>query len=1116
MREITDEYRKELLAKAMADAGCGSENKCVETEKESPPEKEAPAGQAGAKKSSSLDNNNILRNKQKVNLKPKASSFNKFKFPNDNQGQLDTIRHFPGDEVCEFIYNQYDINLKVNVRSTSPLRPESDNETVFQFYEDGRWYDYATQEGGDLIDFVMKLEDCEFPEALSIISDYFKLQPGSSTGRIKPKKTKKKEYVVNSEKKTAFLEELEYATKFVHQNLKNNQPDHMEYLKRRGLTEDFITQKQIGCLDDIEKLNSWLHENYPEFEPTDLNLNCLLDSIFIPYFDKDGTVIYAVGHFLPGSGKPKYVKLRCQQAEDVRLENPIFGLDTLNRCRETGYVILGEGIFDILVLDQEGVSVLGSAGGAFSKKQKADIIQHIKDLQQENPDLQILIWFDFDPESQTGQKAAMAMGQFLIQNGIIASICLFEGCEKIDINDLYVNGGAEAVYKAINQAESYLSVKAKEVILEGDNKKQVTILEALIDDMATGEFPIEVMDQYLKNLLPEELVDIGLQKRESPSDDFDSFSEVVLPGEHSTFSKFGGAIGSIAAAQDEVTHRYYKRGNNVVTIEQQMNGWCVKQLTPERAQSSLEKIVKFVSSSKAGEFKPAVCSLQNAKTLLQSDSFLQYLLPISLVTNSPVPVLRSNGKFDMITGYDSETGILAHGDIKDVPLDKGINLINEIICDYSFQTPSDKSRAVGALLTPMLIFSGILDRAPMFMVEADQSQTGKGFLIKLISSVYGEKPAVITMKNRGRVGSIDEDFDAAVINCNPFISLDNLKGKLDSSSIESFMTEDVYSARIPYSPPTMIETGKTVLSATSNGVELTKDQANRCCIIRTKKQRNGYPYQTFPEGDILDHIRTNQPLFLGAVFSILKHYINQEGALLHKTTNESRHSFRRWAGTVDYIIQKIFGLPPLMDNHSKEQERMANPAFQWLREICLAVVNAGKEGHSLKAHDLAELAYAGGVGIPGLAENRDFGVCTDHERSQVWSQIGRRMSMGFQDKDELVVDNFTITRREVKTRDHKHMVKEYQILSNKSDDSPDSTVDVPQAVPSMPSPTSPDALEEVQHIISDDVSIDTVPRDIPNNIPSHIYVRTPSKASGEPAEPKESISNKLSTPNMFE
>jgi hypothetical protein len=59
---------------------------------------------------------------------------------------------------------------------------------------------------------------------------------------------------------------------------------------------------------------------------------------------------------------------------------------------------------------------------------------------------------------------------------------------------------------------------------------------------------------------------------------------------------------------------------------------------------------------------------------------------------------------------------------------------------------------------------------------------------------------------------------------------------------------------------------------TSNGVETTRDFANRSSIVRIRR-RQGHQFKQFAGGDLLAHIRANEPYYLGCVFSVLWEWV---------------------------------------------------------------------------------------------------------------------------------------------------------------------------------------------------------------------------------------------------
>src|SRR6202021_3926405 len=98
---------------------------------------------------------------------------------------------------------------------------------------------------------------------------------------------------------------------------------------------------------------------------------------------------------------------------------------------------------------------------------------------------------------------------------------------------------------------------------------------------------------------------------------------------------------------------------------------------------------------------------------------------------------------------------------------------------------------------------------------------------------------------------------------------------------------------------------------TSNGVETTRDFANRGNIVRNRRREHGFQFRRYPEGALPDHVRPCQPQYLGVVFAIIRRWIE----LRRPRSDETRHDFREWAQKLDWILQNILGAAPLMGGH---------------------------------------------------------------------------------------------------------------------------------------------------------------------------------------------------------
>ena len=192
-------------------------------------------------------------------------------------------------------------------------------------------------------------------------------------------------------------------------------------------------------------------------------------------------------------------------------------------------------------------------------------------------------------------------------------------------------------------------------------------------------------------------------------------------------------------------------------------------------------------------------------------------------------------------------------------------------------------------------------------------------------------------KLKGGVGGFDESLAQKLINGRPFVQFDNVRGVIDSQYLEAVLTVpygDTTSARIPYKPEIQVRPDRFIYRLTSNGFVSTRDLANRSCIIRIKK-RHGFSFKRYPEGDISDHVRENPAVYLGAVYRVVSKWL--ERGKPATTDLRAEGKFREWAQVLDWIVQRIFRLPPLMDGHAAAQNRVSNPGLNWLREICLAV-----------------------------------------------------------------------------------------------------------------------------------------------------------------------------------
>lgn len=467
------------------------------------------------------------------------------------------------------------------------------------------------------------------------------------------------------------------------------------------------------------------------------------------------------------------------------------------------------------------------------------------------------------------------------------------------------------------------------------------------------------------------------------------------------------------------TRDVFYRGNGVCEVVKGGQGAVTfSAITPERFVELVETVGKRVAGRQTapkGEgatgttrrafWRKQKMPLTVAKILLGSSAARELLPPLRQLVGSPLIVEDCKGGCEILQrGYHSfGGGTYVTSNLALAPFPHGIEVattsLRWLLSDFSFASPSDMSRAVASLLSPALKFGGfIIDDFPLDVAEADQSQSGKTYRQKFVCALYGEKPTVITSR-KGGVGSLDESVANALIAGHPFIALDNVRGRIDSALLETALRGQGVASCRGYRSHMNVDVTPFLWQLSTNGAELTSDLAKRSIITRVRKQPEAYKFTEFPEGDLIAHIKANRGGYLSAVYEVIKEWV----ALGKPQSQESRHEFRWWTRSLDWIVQNLFGLPPLMDGHRMEQNRTSNPKLQWLREVCLAVPS-NQLCQSLSASQIVGIVEDAGIDIPG---NRN-----SNEKPEL--RVGKLLGSLFKNakKETLEVDGFKITRSE--------------------------------------------------------------------------------------------------------
>lgn len=477
---------------------------------------------------------------------------------------------------------------------------------------------------------------------------------------------------------------------------------------------------------------------------------------------------------------------------------------------------------------------------------------------------------------------------------------------------------------------------------------------------------------------------------------------IVLPGGDVSITAAAEQIfGLIGAAR-----MLFFRGGRAHAIAANPDGTRrLDPITPAQFRSRLEDFgkvcVRRTGANNEQVFKPTLCPEATARALLESRPAGE-LLP-NVATLSACPVLaRLDGKVEVLgPGWHPLGGglFVTGGEMPPrVPLAEAVESLTGILDDFDFASPGDRSRALASLIGPGLRFGGWLSNPlPVDIGEADASQSGKTYRQKVVAAIYREACNVVVQRARG-VGGLDESISQKLIDGRPFVLLDNLRGKLDSPFLEAILTAPgTMGARVPHRGEVQVDPRGFVFQMTSNGVETTRDLANRASLVRIRKRPAGFAFRSFPEGDLFGHVVANQPRFLGCVFAVIREW----AAKGQPRTKETRHDFREWAQILDWIARHVFDAAPLLDGYEAARQRVSDPKRNWLRALCIALRDAGRKGEHF-ASTLAEFAVEADLMPPN--------VRGDADEEATARAIGKVMASVFGADDEIEVDGFRLRR----------------------------------------------------------------------------------------------------------
>jgi DNA primase len=227
---------------------------------------------------------------------------------------------------------------------------------------------------GDVIGFVMRSEGLEFPQAVERLA----AEAGMQVPRETPEERER------AERQATLGGAVEFAAKHFEQQLRASAGRAgIDYLKRRGLTDDTMRRFRLGFAPDSRHgLKAALEKaGIPEAIALEAGLlikpedgghayDRFRGRVMFPILDRRGQAIAFGGRILD-QGEPKY--LNSPETPLFHKGRVLYGLNHAQKtARETNEIIVVEGYMDVIALAQAGIgNAVAPLGTALTEDQIA-------------------------------------------------------------------------------------------------------------------------------------------------------------------------------------------------------------------------------------------------------------------------------------------------------------------------------------------------------------------------------------------------------------------------------------------------------------------------------------------------------------------------------------------------------------------------------------------------------------------------------------------------------------------------------------------------------------------------------------------------------------------------
>ena len=504
----------------------------------------------------------------------------------------------------------------------------------------------------------------------------------------------------------------------------------------------------------------------------------------------------------------------------------------------------------------------------------------------------VLIAYDSDAARKRGVELAMRRLEALLKSlGATVKVVYFEDApdgSKIGLDDFFANGGTvEKLWEIARDLEPVEESNRKRKEKEKAEKRAK--IEA--DAAAAGAAVIEIGSRQLKDLT-------------------ENLSAAIGQYNGAKMCLFHGAGGLSRLTQN-------KDGRSVITLA-----------TVETVQDMASKAAHWIYTSEREGIRDVFPPRELCKIFAVTPDNWQNIPPLNGIVSAPF--FDKDGILSARRGYHRSAAIWMDApenfDLPDTsPTPENVTaaralILEKILGEVAFADEASRAHAVALMLLP-LIRRMIPACAPLHVFDAPIQSSGKSYAAELCILPFDEPDAMNDIADEAEWA---KSILAKFIEGRTHLFFDNIKGRLNSASLASYVTSPTKSGRIlGVTQTATVSTLGAVWVATSNNAKLDADAASRSLLIRLDSGMECPEDRRF-SFDPQAYVRANRAEVIAALVTL----VNKWMADGRPAFTARKHRFALWSRIVGGILESA-QIPGFLENLAASRATLAPDVEAW-------------------------------------------------------------------------------------------------------------------------------------------------------------------------------------------